>query len=760
MNNLKDIKITYKNFQRQLWDLDFFIFDANPLETMEKLFESKYNYTLTDEDKLNIYSKDDEESEVNIDDEDFLSYSASDQKSDFIAIEYNKSFDIYTTKAIDFYAKKQQYQHDEIIFVPNNLSFVDKAQFTLKALSDEKIKLIIGAQFGYMKESDGQNNYWFVTNPLIFDKNLAKIVYLKYSSKLSGDNYLKAFYDFQILKSLKINVNDISLIAIDSMAQYYMDTTQDNPPYFEALGSLFSNSKPTKPKSFDEMWSYEAKVTGKVWSEAKRYGADRNYKIIDFVASQMIPEGVLRSKKNEQEFNYDKVLEKVTPIIPGNFTQQLSKLISVYKQYQNHENTYETVSLAITGLKDFKFESAINSQDDEWCKYKYWENKHIDKDVIAMITKLLFGHNFRFTSSMLFAKSVDQYNPKKTHQLMSDFQGYKNFVRLSALNVIKKMHEKDKRIIWYDYEGFSSILPIVDGAYCYQQIVNQVSIIETINGKTERIENYIFDTNKTKLIELVKFIKYIYSNKADLFVVFNKNYENIRNNEILSLVKKHLNCRKDSEVDPGFYKRAQDFQKEFYQLGIKDENEFHSMVMHINNNTIDLMDCFRPQLKWISAEGYSDLFFFEFKNGDIEIIKNSEQGVDNKAKQLMMVFLRDMNWSYSIKKVEYAITKNRLPMANLIKPYKTLTIQKGTMAMHEAIQRYLGNTKELSWNQITPFLLEYCENDVKAMIMVYEFIMFLFRKITPEISNFEYNINPGDSDTKNYVLQNGKLEFK
>ncbi|UWV83219.1 hypothetical protein [Mycoplasmopsis cynos] len=44
--------------------------------------------------------------------------------------------------------------------------------------------------------------------------------------------------------------------------------------------------------------------------------------------------------------------------------------------------------------------------------------------------------------------------------------------------------------------------------------------------------------------------------------------------------------------------------------------------------------------------------------------------------------------------------------------------------MQEAISRYLGATNKAVWeNTICPELKKYCENDVRAMIMVYDLIM-------------------------------------
>jgi hypothetical protein len=49
------------------------------------------------------------------------------------------------------------------------------------------------------------------------------------------------------------------------------------------------------------------------------------------------------------------------------------------------------------------------------------------------------------------------------------------------------------------------------------------------------------------------------------------------------------------------------------------------------------------------------------------------------------------------------------------------------MAMDIAVQRLLGLIGEKEWLEKTIFLKDYCENDVRAMLMVYEFIKFIIK---------------------------------
>ncbi|WAM06936.1 hypothetical protein ONA23_01845 [Mycoplasmopsis cynos] len=83
--------------------------------------------------------------------------------------------------------------------------------------------------------------------------------------------------------------------------------------------------------------------------------------------------------------------------------------------------------------------------------------------------------------------------------------------------------------------------------------------------------------------------------------------------------------------------------------------------------------------------------------------------------------------------------------------------------MQEAISRYLGATNKRVWeNTICPELKKYCENDVRAMIMVYDLIMHVNNKIFSNMNEFEYKINQDEVINKNlkYDVENNKLILK
>ena len=90
--------------------------------------------------------------------------------------------------------------------------------------------------------------------------------------------------------------------------------------------------------------------------------------------------------------------------------------------------------------------------------------------------------------------------------------------------------------------------------------------------------------------------------------------------------------------------------------------------------------------------------------------------------KIPLVFIPDL-WGFSsIKKIENYITNSKIKLPIMISPYKSLKVQNGLMAMNKAIQRYLLAIGDKEWNKVVEDLKIYCENDVKAMIMVYYFV--------------------------------------
>ncbi len=228
-----------------------------------------------------------------------------------------------------------------------------------------------------------------------------------------------------------------------------------------------------------------------------------------------------------------------------------------------------------------------------------------------------------------------------------------------ALSYVEKLDTS--RVIWYDFEGFSLPFPTIDGYNPFQQATFQVSIIETNKMEETTGINHIFDPKTFSYTDFPELIDLIYSNRADYYVVFNAGYENPRMLEMLATLR-DMNY-------PGWV-------------------EVQEKVDWIIERTVDLAKPFAATSK----------------------------------DTLPIIFIPELKGKHSIKLIEKYITKHNYPFKDMIKPYKDLTIQNGGMAMEAAIERAINVIGDEEWVEKQVVLKEYCENDVRAMIMVYTLI--------------------------------------
>ena len=230
-----------------------------------------------------------------------------------------------------------------------------------------------------------------------------------------------------------------------------------------------------------------------------------------------------------------------------------------------------------------------------------------------------------------------------------------------------KMIDEAEKVVWYDFEGMSSPVSPVNYVYPYQQIIFQASIIITEDDKEIYLDNAIYDPASLSLDDLYEIIEKVYSNKADAYVVYNKGYEIPRMREIVFSMKLDHHPKADKAEE---------------------------MLDHIELNTVDLMNIFKM----------------------------------TSNRMLPPIILNDQDGKASIKNIEKHITKNNIELPRPIKEYKNLEIKNGGMAMEAAINRNLGITGDVEWNYLVDKLKEYCENDVRAMIMVYDFVKKLIEE--------------------------------
>ncbi len=379
------------------------------------------------------------------------------------------------------------------------------------------------------------------------------------------------------------------------------------------------------------------------------------------------------TKKTLQEQAKETIINK---LLSGEI---ITKTKKVFNPKIKKKNTEEVVELSLF-LDDF--DSYIN---------KIREAKNINnyhEPTTEDVT--LWGSNENFAKIFDFEKyQIQQYsgnvlNKKELLELSSNQKTLEDFkkMKLSLKSILnneiiidceraKEYIDKIKtsKVVWYDFEGFSMPYIILPHTQPYQQLVFQVSIITTDNEKIIYKNNHVVDPQKISIDHCIEIIDLIYQDNIDYYVVYNQNYE-------LSKIKDMVNL-----------------------IRYKDEdlyNQYKLKLNEIKKKTIDLNDLFACKGK----------------------------------EKIPPIFIPDLLGFSSIKKIENYITHSKIKLPIMITPYKSLKVQNGLMAMNKAIQRYLMVIGNNEWNNEAEELKQYCENDVKAMIMVYFFVKNLINMNT------------------------------
>ncbi len=240
------------------------------------------------------------------------------------------------------------------------------------------------------------------------------------------------------------------------------------------------------------------------------------------------------------------------------------------------------------------------------------------------------------------------------------------YVDKKKLKPYYEIHDSSK-VVWYDFEGFSLPFAPIDNVMPYGQLVFQVSTIVTKDNIETEKENLVIDPLKLSSDDFIKISKAIYRKDAQKYVVYNKAYE---------------------------LSRLKEMQNILFLENHPDYEEFKKHYDHIKANTVDLCD----------------LFIIASKN------------------KLPAIMLYDQKARYSIKNVEKHISNNKIALPRPIFPYKDLAVSNGTMAMKLAIDRALDIIGEKQWREFEVQLKKYCENDVRAMIMVYDYVTYLLEQ--------------------------------
>ncbi|WP_033161118.1 DUF2779 domain-containing protein [[Mycoplasma] collis] len=455
----------------------------------------------------------------------------------------------------------------------------------------------------------------------LLDLKEEKISILKLSTSTKLKDILKVYWNFQItIKNLNLKKCSYFLISTDEFPK-------KNKFYFDEI--FYINLNKTKRKFNPNNASIPISK-------------------INFYKKKIEQEGISDKEWNDGDFK-DKLIFK---IVEKRFFQNKKESFS-----------FENIDLIIENINQYKNIKKLENITNE-DNGIFGSNPNINS-----ILEQFYPEIANFSGKILSKNDILQYTQTKDENVIKFLHFLKNTkakVKLSLENkqALEKLNNKNNKIVWYDFEGFSLPFPPIDGFAPYRQIVFQLSIKQTYKNEI-KTKNVVYDPKKINYKVFVEIIEKIFDSNTNYFVVYNKSYENTRLKEMMELIK------------------------------IYDNEKYNKLLFKYNyiiENTIDLAD------------------FFSKYNKKSEIVPS--------------VFFYKLKGFYSIKKIEKLITenKNKLNLKNFIIPYKELKVQNGVMAMSKAIDRYLGLIGDREWEEEKKQLKKYCENDVMAMIMVVDFI--------------------------------------
>ncbi|MCP4336808.1 MAG: DUF2779 domain-containing protein [Mycoplasma sp.] len=499
-------------------------------------------------------------------------------------------------------------QTGRVKWIDIRLSIEDKLIETKKLMRDNGVDIIFNPVFEYEDA---------LSSPTFYDKRTQKISNLKISSSTKRIDLIKPYFDYQVITKSGIEIKEISY--------FILDTKKYNA--FEI--------------AFFETFKINTSSTSRQSKDLKEIG--------DLIGIRKLKSGN-GIKKNGSPYEPNSLFDIVSRALPINNRGKIFQFDSL-KYYLRK----------IKEAKTAKFEGRPTKEDLSM----FGNNPNI-KALIENSYPEMAGFNGKLISNKEIIEGKSLQEISREVYIIGEIM--KNKVIISDEKALKEIINKieQKRVIWYDFEGFSLPFPTIKNYLPFQQATFQTSIIETKNMKETNVLNHIFDPKTFNYNDFPDLITQIYSNGADSYVVFNKGYENPRLKEMVQVLQ---------EVQHPKWK------------------ECDSMVQHIIENTVDLEVPFATRSK-------------------------------NSLPQLLIPQLKGKS---SIKLIEKYITKKNFPFAKMITPYSELDIQNGQMAMESAINRVINIIKDKEWENKQIKLKKYCENDVRAMIMVYSLIKYLLK---------------------------------
>lgn len=759
---MKEKIITIKEYLRAFNCQKYFIWNNDVND-----FINKYCVDNKNDDAIFKILKNNEEeiNEENEKDFDFQkifssSYIINENISNTPVVLFSKLED----EAVDF-AKNKIFENCNIGIISNKDNNESKKIQTKRMLNDNSIDVILNPIFSYTTK----NEFEVVAKLFAYDKRYKTIYLFQPKSGTNFDNLLSLNFCYYVLKENNIEVKNAFYLIINNE----MPTKAQRTNFIISKCNYMNKNKYKVNKDveinkkiqafginlqsfFNTSHQYDFSILKKYQEEYKI-----PIKIQDSIANFMETNSInyinaIRGGYGFFNMKFEEKDNKFTYCIYKERSNKKANSLHINDDgtltvYQNPKYLIPDFASSISWIEEAY---NVNSPDLQW-KNSSFHCKEIfgSKDEYKKNYKLFLLKDYPFSKSpkinaIVNGTFVDNENweSKKNKYIEFCTRAYETDDYFSDIFITKHlslMNIKNEKIVWYDYESLMSPDVVIDCTTPYSQIINQVSIVTTINDEIidKDREDIVIDPLKITFFDIANIIKILYEKKGQKYVVFNKGFENSRNKEIGEIANRL------SQFDNEFTKKLQE------KLNIT-LSELHNMINYINTNTIDLAEYFYPP----STDDNQCNNILIKMNKEQKFYKKREL-IPSKINEIPF-YWNALQGYYSIKKIEKEITKNDLPEAKIIKPYSSLEkIRNGANAMAASISRYAGLIGNLEWENITKNLKIYCHNDVMAMIMAYKFVIRKVEEVFPNFkeiksaldNNQKYNIN---YETWEIVIEN------
>ncbi|WP_203276488.1 UU173 family protein [Metamycoplasma hominis] len=533
-----------------------------------------------------------------------------------------------------------------------------------KSSTDEKIlqtkeflmqnSLIINPVFEYKK---------CISKPFYYDSKTKEVGNIVYSSKTSLKDLLRAYYDYSVLSSSGIEINKIFIVK-----PWYQTRKNSKKNELKIIKTEYCNYKKSKA-TFDKKKNLSETEINAIFDKNPLLNEDnkkiKNDKIIDYVKNELNLNNAFNfNSRFEIEDNDAK--SKISK-----YTCNFSDFLKIVENFDSNKEIHELdCNITMDDLKDnlnlgIKF-------------YQLLVKKVIPKYIICQKELLKLKVKSLTDNSIETKEILDFYE----NNLISISPDILNKEKCPEYLLLK---EFNKKIVWFDFEGVTLPVPMINHSLAWNQLISQTSIIKTQNGEIYSSNDFVYDPLNYNYKTIMKVINDLYDEKADYYVVYNDTYEASRIKEMQEILEYYK--------DDGFISR-----NEFDIL--KEKSQF------ILSKIIDIENLFfRPAM-------------------DCNI-KSS------------IVNLGQIKNVYSIKKIELFVNENKLNLKHKIFPYHELDVKNGGMALQIATLRALNKIRDNEWTVKEAQLKRYCHNDVLAMIMAFDLVEYLLKSKNIYFKNFE-----------------------